>query len=478
MDMKRLAGWCSVLAAALFISCGDDDVTGSLAFDSPAVFFTQGETASVSVHFTASNLNSFTVSSKPAGWDDVTVDAATQTVRVTPPSSFDDGEAKTGTVTLSGTGGGGASGSASLFVGVVDRKDFSSEAANSYIANKKETHYLFDVEHCSDGTSLATASVGIIWQSASSLIQYLTLQNGKASFYVGADSDDGTKVKSGNALIGAYDAAGTLLWSWHVWAADYDPSDAANQRSFNGYTMMDRNLGALASSNASDEEILASYGLYYQWGRKDPFIGPGTYNFSSGTAATMYNGNNSSVTATPVASDAATGTVEYARLNPMTFITGVEESGYDWLWSAGSDALWSAPGTAKSLYDPCPAGWRVAPAAAFEGLTPDAESLAWANTKYSVTLAKDGVSSLFMGAGRRTYLDGKYQNVHVAGYDPKSTRADEAQPWVGLYWTSGVQAADRLATAVYFYYGDASAVQSNYGLRRAGALQVRCVKAE
>ena len=87
MDMKRLAGWCSVLAAALFISCGDDDVTGSLAFDSPAVFFTQGETASASVHFTASNLNSFTVSSKPTGWDDVTVDAATQTVRVTPPSS-------------------------------------------------------------------------------------------------------------------------------------------------------------------------------------------------------------------------------------------------------------------------------------------------------------------------------------------------------------------------------------------------------
>ena len=43
---------------------------------------------------------------------------------------------------------------------------------------------------------------------------------------------------------------------------------------------------------------------------------------------------------------------------------------------SGSDALWSAPGTAKSLYDPCPAGWRVAPAAAFEGLTPDAESLA------------------------------------------------------------------------------------------------------
>ena len=479
MDMKRFAGWICAMAAALFISCGDDDVTGSLAFDQPAVFFAEGDTAPVTVHFTASNLNTYSISSKPTGWDNVAVDAASQTVTVTPPSSFDNGEAKTGSVILSGTGGGGATGSATLFVGVVNRKDFSTETpANSYVANTKETNYLLDVGRRSDVPSLATASVGVIWQSTSSLIQYLTLQNGKASFYIGADSDDSDKIKSGNALIGVYDAAGTLLWSWHIWVTDYDPAKTENQRLFNGYTMMDRNLGALASSNASNEEILASYGLYYQWGRKDPFIGPGAYNFSNGTAATMYNGSNSSVTATPVASDAATGTVEYAQLNPLTFITGVEESGYDWLWSAGSDTLWSAPGTAKSLYDPCPAGWRVAPAAAFEGLTPDAESLAWANTKYSVTLAKDGVSSLFMGAGRRTYLDGKYQNVHVAGYDPKSTRADEAQPWVGLYWTSGVQAADRLATAVYFHYGDASAVQSSYGLRRAGGLPVRCVKAE
>lgn len=480
MDMKRFAGWMCAMAAALFISCGDDDVTGSLAFDQPAVFFEEGDTAPVTVHFSASNLNNFSISSKPAGWDGLTVNAAAGTVTVTPPSSFDNGEAKTGSVTLNGTGGGGASGSASLFVGVVNRKDFSTETpANSYVANTKETNYLLDVGRRSDGTSLATASVGVIWQSTSSLIQYLTLQNGKASFYIGADSDDSDKIKSGNALIGAYDAAGTLLWSWHIWVTDYDPAKAENQRLFNGYTMMDRNLGAWGSGNESIDEIFASYGLYYQWGRKDPFIGPSTYYFGSGTAATMYNGNNSSVTATPVASDAATGTVEYARLNPMTFITGVEESGYDWLWSAGSDALWSAPGPAKSLYDPCPAGWRVAPAAAFEGLTPDAESLEWANTKYSVTLAKDGVSSLFMGAGRRTYLDGKYQNVHVAGYDPKSTRADEAQPWIGLYWTAGMQADDpQLATAVYFHYGDTDPVDANYGLRRAGGLPVRCVKDE
>ena len=477
MNSKRFAGWCWALAAALFISCGDDDVTGSLSFDSPAVFFAKGETAPVTVHFTASNLNTFSISSKPTGWDDVVLDAASQTVRVTPPASFDNGEAKTGSVVLSGTGGGGATGSATLFVGVVEQTDLSAQRANSYIVNQKETNYLIDVEHRSDNASLATASVEVIWQSCTNLIQYLTLANGKASFYVGAETEGEDPIKSGNAVIGAYDAAGTLLWSWHIWATDYDPSQTAAQRTFNGYTMMDRNLGALASGNDTTDDMLASYGLYYQWGRKDPFVGPSTYRFTSGTAATIYSGYNSSMTVTPVAASASNGTQDYARLNPQIFITGVSDSAYDWLWNHDA-TLWTAPGTAKSLNDPCPEGWRVAPAAAFEGLAPTAESLEWANTKYGVMLEKEGVSSLFMGAGQRTYRDGKLQNLYFSDAQPLSTRADEAQPWVGLYWTSEAAANGNLSTALYFHYGDAGAVESSYAMRRANGLPVRCVKAE
>lgn len=476
MDMKRFAGWFCALAAALLIACGKDDVTGSLAFDTPAIFFAEGDTEPVTVHFTASNLDTFSVSSKPDGWDDVVVDAATQTLRVTPPATFGEEDEKTGSVTLSASGRDGATGSASIFVGVVGRQDLSAQRANSYMVASPTVNYLLDVAHRPDGTSLDAASVGVIWQSRSSLIQYLTFADGKASFYIGADSDDETKIKSGNAVIGAYDAAGTLLWSWHVWASDYDASAAAGQRLFNGYTMMDRNLGALASGNDSTDDILSSYGLYYQWGRKDPFIGPAAYNFSNGTGATVYDGSNSSLTASTAATSSSNGTADYARLNPRTFLTGSAESDYDWMWSHDA-ALWTAPGTAKSLYDPCPAGWRVAPAAAFAGLTPDAASLEWANTKYSVTLAKEGVSSLFMGGGQRTYLTGKFQNFYFTDAQPKSTRADEAQPWIGLYWTADA-AADNLSAAVYFHYGDAGAVEAPYSLRRAGGLPVRCVKAE
>lgn len=110
-------------------------------------------------------------------------------------------------------------------------------------------------------SSLATASVDVVWQSKSGLIQYTELRDGKVSFYVGADSDDEEKIKEGNAVIGAYDAGGTMIWSWHIWAVNYNPE--TSKVLFNGYNMMDRNLGALANDNSTTDKILASYGLYY-----------------------------------------------------------------------------------------------------------------------------------------------------------------------------------------------------------------------
>ena len=68
--------------------------------------------------------------------------------------------------------------------------------------------------------------------------------------------------------------------------------------------MMTRNLGALAADNSSVENILASYGLYYQWGRKDPFIGPSSYNAANGASASMYNGGGSRVYLRTAASSA------------------------------------------------------------------------------------------------------------------------------------------------------------------------------
>ena len=109
---------------------------------------------------------------------------------------------------------------------------------------------------------------------------------------------------AGNAVIQVSNGS-SALWSWHIWFR-------AKPGNTNSGTMMDWNLGA---SGATDE------GLYYQWGRKDPFYG------------------NQSV--------ASGGTEANGIANPDIFYGD---------WNSGS---WASTGDDKTIYDPCPKGYKV-----------------------------------------------------------------------------------------------------------------------
>ena len=171
-----------------------------------------------------------------------------------------------------------------------------------------------------------------------------------------------TGSKTGNAVVVAK-VGGTIVWSWHIWVTSYDP-DASSISYDNGYTttvFMDRNLGAM---NASVGDI-GSYGLLYQWGRKDPF--PGASAVSSTTAASIYNASGTKL------SEGTSGTgVKYVSAgsgpnlansikNPLSFYYQTSSRyNYDWIGSTRNDNLWNSTSGGKTVYDPCPAGWRVA----------------------------------------------------------------------------------------------------------------------
>lgn len=137
--------------------------------------------------------------------------------------------------------------------------------------------------------------------------------------------------KEGNALIAVKDANGTILWSWHIWVVDFDPN--ATQKTYDtGFVMMDRNLGATSVVPSSFPDYTA-YGLYYQWGRKDPLVNS---VYAPRDAIELYGNeyiedyNN----------------IEYTYANPTVFRD-------DW---DGGTGLWKDE---KTINDPCPAGWRV-----------------------------------------------------------------------------------------------------------------------
>lgn len=212
----------------------------------------------------------------------------------------------------------------------------------------------------------------------------------------------------------------TMLWSWNIWAVkDYDmDSDAMTLGS---YKIMGRNLGAIADGrdlNGNFEPVNA-VGNFYQWGRKDPFPSFDNYDTYLPCENTNYllsvptftpiialqinnqsnkknvNGQmfgyahksdgsvdtNAALNFAPKSSFASSSDkldvyLSYATKAPYMFIGGVnkvngqlEYSNYNWYYKSDEDqtfkALWGDSDNGddrvvvKSLYDPCPAGWRA-----------------------------------------------------------------------------------------------------------------------
>lgn len=226
----------------------------------------------------------------------------------------------------------------------------SGETANCYIVSAEGTYSFPAVKGNSSESPGQVSAAEVLWESfgskvqpnAGDLISNVKYEDGKIIFNASA--------KKGNAVIAVRDAAGTILWSWHIWMTDKPAEQVYNN---NAGIMMDRNLGATTST----PDKLSSFGLMYQWGRKDPFRGAADLASSDW----IWNSEVISTTAQwpeAVVSDRTTGTVEYSVAHPMTFIM---ENSYnsDWFYTGDyvtENTRWQAE---KTIYDPCPAGWRV-----------------------------------------------------------------------------------------------------------------------
>ncbi|MCD8270873.1 MAG: BACON domain-containing protein [Parabacteroides sp.] len=210
----------------------------------------------------------------------------------------------------------------------------------------------------------------IVWQD---------IPNPIGSVSVPSNSNLSAKVfttnATGNAVIGVRNTTnGKTLWSWHIWVTNQDIESPTYQVQNNYMVFMDRNLGASSTT---------SYGLYYQWGRKDPFAGS--------VPAEKVSMVNSGVS----------NNLETAIQNPDIFYASSIRT-FDWIGMTQNNNLWNTPNGEKSAYDPCPFGWRVPVA------NDDTSGSPWYGFTGSYPLAGglDLSSGQQVGAGNQSYVWG------------------------------------------------------------------------
>lgn len=219
-------------------------------------------------------------------------------------------------------------------------------AANCYIISAPGIYSFKTLQGNSSKSVGSVASAALLWESFGT-----GSAPAKGDIVAGVAYSSGTiafttpsSLKNGNAVVAAKDASGDILWSWHIWVCkDYDPDATAQTYNNGAGKMMDRNLGATSATPGD----VGALGLLYQWGRKDPFLGSSSIS-SITTSASTINWPS------PVSSDSDKGTIDYAVANPTTFIKTIT-AGDDWMHTPDNN-LWQS---SKTIYDPCPSGWRV-----------------------------------------------------------------------------------------------------------------------
>ncbi len=330
------------------------------------------------------------------------------------------------------------------------------ENANCYIVSSPGTYSFKAVKGFSMFPVGAVASVEVLWESFGTLtapqkgelIQSVSYSSGQITYTTPSI------LKNGNAVIAAMDAGGNILWSWHIWVCKgYDPVATAQTYYNNAGVMMDRNLGATSATPGN----VGALGLLYQWGRKDPFLGSGSISSNTRAKSTLS-------WPSPVSSNSSTGTIAYALANPTTFIT-TNTNNDDWYYTGSSSTDNKRWQTSKTIYDPCPPGWRV----------PDGgDSGVWSKA----VNRSDSFSYTWNSTSKGMNFSGKFGSADTIWYPAAGNLGNDGgslkSVGSGGYWWSCAP------LGIYAYYlslGSNGNVNpsGSYGYR-AGGKSVRCLQ--
>ena len=353
-----------------------------------------------------------------------------------------------------------------------------SVTANSYLVNSTGKWYRFkgtirgngstktDVTTLPTGVSSADMKMSpgaaeLVWETGKhgGVIEYVGWSaSGYVTFKTGS-------LEEGNAVLAVKANPGDAeaLWSWHIWKTSFDLAGLSRDHVqtyktrlrhgmsptlyWDGFTtdsrnlvMMDRDLGSASNTPSNTDDVTKTFGLYYQFGRKDPFPTASTRERRSDNNSEIvdvFDKEGKKLTAADLRGSAyqvkninvstdALGIITYAIKHPLMFILrddndksanggdGTNPS-YNWIYGAHpanftasktdptsawvvSNRLWGGQFTdnktslrldtkftGKTIYDPCPPGWCMPPQDIWTNFTTTNTGEATAITDYNTS---------------------------------------------------------------------------------------------
>ena len=301
----------------------------------------------------------------------------------------------------------------------------------------------------------------IVWSDEKDLVTSPTIAHVGGDGYLDFEVKQ-SDIKSGNAVV-AVTKGGTVVWSWHLWFA---PKSALNKIEVTNYQGVKYNFteetlgwkpkGEVTTYNAPRtvkvkvEQTIANGGTkqftvinitqnnggkkegiatLYQFGRKDAL--PGTDTFYPTNSYSFDNTTDGR-------------SLGYAIQHPENMFIYAQTGTYYYDWcNATYYNLWSADNTTtgfndnavvKTVYDPCPVGFKMPASNAFTGFTSNGQyqsgaaninangtadswdkfSAAYGHNFY--TNGSKTATIFFPASGFRSFSDGSLSNVGSNGY--------------------------------------------------------------
>ncbi|WP_303204610.1 fimbrillin family protein [Alistipes finegoldii] len=380
--------------------------------------------------------------------------------------------------------------------------------------------YIYNNEGCTP------QDARLVWQDEKDLVTDIALSSDRKNliFEVGAST-----IRQGNAVVAVRDAAGTIMWSWHIWVTDfvpglpaevmysYNPDETQRDRVVtnlqgNKYTFMGVNIGwcdpgistsdtrsavvrftqvqtgktvdVILKQTAHNETTASGNCPYFQFGRKDPML-PSTGTANENKIWYDASGTPSTALTTAVWSTGNT-CITSGILNPAVFcINQYMDQRYYNLWSA-NNTVGTANDNAvvKTIYDPSPVGYHMPASNACTSFTYDGDRYygsyfgSWFNSPYTSTT--DFTDNYFgwefycnkmTGKGVYDTSDGMIY-YPASGHRFPSTGKATCINDHGDYWLAGPNSG----YYGYYLYFNPSLVDPHYQLNRSYGFAVRPVR--